>query len=157
MSHFGRGTRSAVVAAVATWLVAACSKPAPSAEAPEALGPADASVAPVIVESTASGATSSTPPEAVAQPASDAPLVQTLFVREQPASCEAEGTRQCLMVRSSEGEEWRLFYADIEGFSYEPAYAYELRVAVSPVAGPPADAPSLHYALVEVVSKKKRP
>jgi len=150
------------VLAVAAWLVAACSKPAPSAEAPEALGPADASVAPVIVESTASGALPAVSPpavapEAAAQPASDAPIVQTLFVREQPASCEAEGTRQCLMVRSSEAEDWRLFYAEIDGFSYEPAYAYELRVAVSPVPGPAADAPSLRYALVEVVSKKKRP
>jgi hypothetical protein len=134
----------------------ACSKPAVSAESPEAVVPADASAAaitPVIVESTASGSRSEPPSGSSSAPESR--VVQALFVRDQPAVCEAEGTRQCLMVRSTENEDWRLFYAKVEGFEYEPSYGYELRVAVSPVANAPADAPSLRYELVEVVSKKK--
>jgi hypothetical protein len=174
MSHFGRASLSAALFSVSryaarsafgagTWalgalavgalgtavlLTSGCSKPTTSAESPAAPAPADASAAPVIVESTASRAndTASAP---------ESRIVQALFVREEPAACEGEGARQCLMVRSSESEDWRLFYASIEGFEYEASHAYELRVAVSPVANAPADAPSLRYELVEVVSKKK--
>lgn len=162
MSHFGRVSLSASLHSVARYtalsalLASACSKPSPNAESPElaeALGPSDASAAPVIVESTAS-APEGQPASAGSGPA-DGRIVQSLFVREQPAPCEAEGSQQCLMVRSSENEDWRLFYAPIVGFEYEPSYTYELRVAVSPVANAPADAPSLRYELVELVSRKK--
>jgi hypothetical protein len=81
--------------------------------------------------------------------------VETLFVRDQRATCEAEGVRECLQVRSSESEEWRNLFASIEGFEYEPGTSYELRVEVSAIANPPADAASLKYRLKEIVSKKK--
>ena len=75
-------------------------------------------------------------------------------MRETLADCQAEGARQCLQVRSSDQEDWRNFFATIEGFQYEPSHAYELRVAVSPVPNAPADAPSLRYRLLEVISKR---
>jgi hypothetical protein len=82
-------------------------------------------------------------------------VVETLFVRDTLADCQAEGVRQCLQVRSSEQEDWRNFFGSIEGFQHEPSYAYELRVAVSPVVNAPADAPALRYRLLEVVAKRK--
>ena len=87
--------------------------------------------------------------------ATEAAKLETLFVRDQRAPCEGEGPRECLQVRSSESEEWRNLFASIEGFSYEPGNSYELRVEITPIANPPADASSLKYKLKEVVSKKK--
>ena len=74
--------------------------------------------------------------------------VKTLFVREVRADCEGEGPMKCLQVRESETEPWTLFYASIEGFSYEESYKYELRVKAESNA-------KRRYRLVEVVSKQK--
>ena len=84
-----------------------------------------------------------------------APVVQTLFVRERRSDCEGEGTRKCLQVREAESAEWRNLYASIEGFAYEEAHAYELRVEVTQIPHPQADGTSLRYRLLEVVSKRK--
>lgn len=143
----------------------ACSSPKP-AEGPgaldgsEALGgtaaeaPPVAEPAPVIVES--SPPTPSTAPTSPAVPtASDASVVETLFVREGLVDCQGEAVQKCLQVRGSESEEWRSFYASIEGFEHDPSHAYELRVEVTKVQNAPADAPSLRYRLLEVVSKRK--
>jgi hypothetical protein len=125
----------------------------PEPAAPEPAEPAPATdPAAIPPEATVPEATPPTGEPASA--ASDAPVVETLFVRETVADCQAEGTRQCLQVRSSELEDWRNFFGAVEGFQYEPSYAYELRVAVSPVPNAPADAPSLRYRLLEVVSKR---
>jgi hypothetical protein len=120
-------------------------EPAAAAPNPEARPAADAPQA----SDGAAGAPASAP--------SDAPVVETLFVRDTLADCQAEGARQCLQVRSSEQEDWRNFFGAIEGFQHEPSYSYELRVAVSPVANAPADAPALRYRLLEVVAKRKAP
>ncbi len=121
------------------------SSPAPS-QLPQAGASAPPSPVPVIVES------------ANPQPATpgDAPLVQTLFVREQRVPCQGEAPMQCLQVRNSEAEGWRNFYASIEGFNYEDAHAYELRVEVTRLPNPPMDSSSLRYRLLEVVTKRKR-
>lgn len=151
MSHVARLSRWAGLALV----VAACSSPKPPA-----------SETPSLSESESNGESEPVPPEAApvepagehapsGEAARDAPVVETLFVRETVAECQAEGTQPCLQVRSSELEDWRNFYGRIEGFDYEPSHAYELRVAVSPVPDAPADAPALRYRLVEVVSKRK--
>lgn len=103
----------------------------------------------------ASTANDEPPPPTSATAATAAAKLETLFVRDQRAACEGEGPRECLQVRNSESEEWRNLFASIEGFSYEPGNSYELRVEVTPIANPPADASSLKYALKEVVSKKK--
>lgn len=83
---------------------------------------------------------------------------KTLFVREVLAECEgAGGPRKCMQVRESERDEWTLFYGAIEGFKYEPSFAYELRVTVESVSKPPADGSSRRYRLAEVVSKAMGP
>ncbi len=79
--------------------------------------------------------------------------IKTMFVDAQVVDCEGEGPRKCMRVRASADAEWELFYDRIEGFELEAGHAYELRVEVRPVGGPPADASSLAYKLVEVVSK----
>ncbi len=123
---------------------AAKSPPAPVAEP-----------APVIVETSGAPTTPAPPPSTAAPTASDASVVETLFVREGLVDCQGEGAQKCMQVRGSESEEWRSFYASIEGFVHEPSHAYELRVEVTRVPNAPADAPSLRYRLLEVVSKRK--
>lgn len=143
-------------------LGSACSSPKP-AESP---GPLDGSEAPA-------GTATDTPPAVAAEPApvivesttpdpqtadptaSDASVVETLFVREGLVDCQGEAAQKCLQVRGSESEEWRNFYTSIEGFEHDPSHAYELRVEVTKVPNAPADAPSLRYRLLEVVSKRK--
>lgn len=80
---------------------------------------------------------------------------KTLFVRETLADCEGEGPMKCLPVREKETDEWTLFYSEIEGFTHEAGYRYELRVEVKPRANAPADASSLEYRLVKVVAKEQ--
>jgi len=128
---------------LATTLVAvstaACSKPkAPESPAPEGVA-ADAGAATAAAPYT---------------PGSDAPAAETLFVRGPLADCQGEAPRKCLVVRGSESEPWRNLFAPIEGFSHDPAFDYELRVEVTRIEGAPADAPSLRYRLIELVSKE---
>lgn len=136
------------VALSAILLTLACSGPnAPESKTPEAAEPVPSEPA----------ATPSPSADDPASPVStsNASTIETLFVRDQRATCEGEGTRECLQVRSSAGDEWRNLYAPIVGFEYEPGNSYELKVEVSKIAKPPADAPSLEYRLLEVVSKQK--
>jgi hypothetical protein len=153
MSHVARLSLFALI-----W---ACSSPKPPAGEEPALGKADPAAPEPTPEAPPAPDTATSEPSPAAAPAgaagapSDAPVVETLFVRDTLADCQAEGVRQCLQVRSSEQEDWRNFFGAIEGFQHEPSYAYELRVAVSPVANAPADAPALRYRLLEVVSKRK--
>jgi hypothetical protein len=154
MSHSARLAVSVFV------LAAACSNSKPpegqGAEAPVASAEPSTPAEPSASEPAAVEAAGAEVAGAEAAPSvPEAPSIATLFVREALADCQAEGARKCLMVRGSEGEQWRNFYGTIEGFDYEPAYAYELRVEVTHVANPPPDAPSIHYKLVEVVSKRK--
>lgn len=133
MSHFSR----AVLCAVS---VVACSRPADHPEPPEGSVPI---AAPAPADAGAS--------------ASPAPTLERLFVSGERAPCQAEGARECLRVRGSEAEEWRLLYAQIEGLELDPEYTYEVRVEVYPVSDPPADAPASRYRLVEVLSRQKQP
>ena len=161
MSHVARLALLGLMVACSSPKPPAGEAPAVSAEpstaeatpAPGAASPGSAALPPTVPEpapDTAAGGAGG-----AASVPSEAPVVETLFVRDTRADCQAEGVQQCLQVRSSEQEDWRNFFGSIEGFQYEPQHAYELRVAVSPVANAPADAPALRYRLLEVVSKRK--
>jgi hypothetical protein len=146
MSHVARLSLFAVLVA--------CSSPKPPAVEEPAVSSADPAPEPATPEPTPEAPTAPDAPAATSA-SSDAPVVETLFVRDTLADCQAEGVRQCLQVRSSEQEDWRNFFGSIEGFQYEPSHSYELRVAVFPVVNAPADAPALRYRLLEVVAKRK--
>lgn len=80
---------------------------------------------------------------------------QTLYVGPVTVPCQGVAPQVCLQVKESPDEAYRLFYNRIEGFDYEPGYNYELRVEVSEIENPPADASNLHYSLIEVVSQTR--
>lgn len=80
---------------------------------------------------------------------------EVFYVNNKLVDCVGVGPQKCLQVRKSPKGEWTLFYGAIDGFDYEPGYRYKLKVNVTKVKNPPADASSLNYKLVKVLSKKK--
>ena len=74
----------------------------------------------------------------------------------------AVGLDLILTNRSQEGDEigsstWRPFYNSIEGFEYEHGYRYSLKVQTTVISNPPADASSINYRLIDVISKTPGP
>ncbi|MBE9138104.1 DUF4377 domain-containing protein [Nodosilinea sp. LEGE 07088] len=79
--------------------------------------------------------------------------IVTLFVGPERVDCVGVAPQQCLQVRSTPDEDYQLFYSDIKGFEYVPGYDYELLVQKIPVENPPADASSIEWRLIDVVSQ----
>ncbi len=78
----------------------------------------------------------------------------TLYVGPELVDCVGVGPMKCMLVKENPDAEYQFFYSQIEGFAFEPGYTYELRVRIEPVANAPADAASLKYTLIEVMSKE---
>ena len=80
---------------------------------------------------------------------------EVLTIAPETKECTAGVAKmQCLLVKEGDATEWQYFYNQIEGFTHEPGYEYQLVVSKSKVENPPADTSSLKYKLVKVVSKK---
>ncbi|MEB6605875.1 DUF4377 domain-containing protein [Aeromonas sanarellii] len=82
------------------------------------------------------------------------PATETLYVQDKLADCIGVAPMKCMQVRGQPGESWSLFYQQIEGFTFEPGYRYQLEVTKEQLTDVPADASSLHYRLIKVVSKE---
>ena len=83
------------------------------------------------------------------------PTTQTLYVQDKLADCVGVAPMKCMQVRSQPGESWSLFYQQIEGFTFEPGFRYQLEVSKEQLADVPADAPSVRYQLIKVVNKRQ--
>lgn len=80
---------------------------------------------------------------------------ELLTVAPETRECTAGVAKmQCMMVKEANANEWQYFYNRIEGFKHEPGYEYQIIVSKSKIENQPADASSLKYKLVKVVSKK---
>ncbi len=88
-------------------------------------------------------------------PLSYAEEARTMFVGPELVDCVGVGPQKCMMVKESANSDWTNFYDKIQGFEFVSGYEYEIRVNVSEVKNPPADASSLKYDLVEIVSKNQ--
>ena len=86
-----------------------------------------------------------------------ASVEKTLFVASERVPCTGVAPMQCLQVREAADRPWQYFYSEIEGFTHEPGYAYELRVREEKIADPPADGSSLRWNLLKMVSKTPSP
>lgn len=82
------------------------------------------------------------------------PATETLYIQDKLADCIGVAPMKCMQVRGQPGESWSLFYQQIEGFTFEPGYRYQLEVTKERLTDVPADASSLRYRLVKVVSKQ---
>ena len=83
---------------------------------------------------------------------------KVFWVNSSKISCEGVGEMSCLQVKRGEDFKklpWELFYDDIKGFEYRPGYIYKIKVNETKLENVPADASSLEYTLVEIVSKEQ--
>ena len=78
---------------------------------------------------------------------------ETLFVAPFWQTCVGVVPMLCMQVKNSVEDNWTYFYDQIEGFTYEPGFSYELLVKKEDVENPPADDSSINWILVEEVSK----
>lgn len=82
---------------------------------------------------------------------------KTLYIASETQPCTGVGKMECMLVKKDKNQaDWEYFYSNIEGFTYETGYEYELLVKESHIEHPPADAPSIKYTLVKIVNKTKK-
>jgi hypothetical protein len=94
-----------------------------------------------------------TPSTAQVAPTSEASVEMTLYIGPEQKDCVGVGPQKCLMVKYSPDGEYEFFYDQIQGFTFEPGYAYELRVRRDTVANPPSDASRYTWTLIEIVKQ----
>ncbi|QKX07061.1 DUF4377 domain-containing protein [Aquimarina sp. TRL1] len=85
---------------------------------------------------------------------------EILWIHSAKVPCMGVAPMSCFSVKkegTGVSQDWELFYDTIEGFSYEPGYLYKIKVGVTdiPVEMVPADASSVKYTLIRVISKEK--
>jgi|GEM_PF-879337 len=73
-----------------------------------------------------------------------------LHVAPYQQDCVGVAPMSCLIVRFDDEEDLTFFYDLIDGFTFEEGFEYTLRVNITEVENPPADASSLNYELVEI-------
>ena len=76
-----------------------------------------------------------------------------LWIGPDLVDCVGVAPQTCMLISESEDGEQELFYDQIEGFTHEAGTSYVIDVEITEVDDPPADASSLAYRLVEVVSE----
>ncbi len=78
---------------------------------------------------------------------------KTIYVGPQLVDCVGVGPQTCMQVKEDPEAEYTLFYNQIDGFTYEEGYEYELLVREDTIDNPPADASSIKWTLIDEVSK----
>jgi heat shock protein HslJ len=82
-----------------------------------------------------------------------------LWVNSSKKTCQGVGPMTCLQIQEGaeiEEGEWKNFFGNIEGFDYKPGSIYRIKVKVEKLPPPiPADASSLKYTLVEIISEEQ--
>ena len=78
----------------------------------------------------------------------------TLFVNSNLVDCVGVAKQQCMLVKENLDDDWEFFYDAIEGFEFEQGFVYKLKIKVTEIKNPLADASSLKYSLVEILEKQ---
>lgn len=83
---------------------------------------------------------------------------KVLWINSAKLPCSGVGPMSCLQIQEGyeiqEGK-WQNFYSNIEGFDYQPGSIYQIKVSIFKLPDPiPADASSLGYKLVEIISQE---
>ena len=73
------------------------------------------------------------------------------IVGPQQQNCTGVAAQRCLIVKQPGETAWKLFYGQIEGFTFRPGVISLLRVRVERVATPQADGSNVRYRLVRVL------
>ncbi|MEZ4801392.1 MAG: DUF4377 domain-containing protein [Gelidibacter sp.] len=80
-----------------------------------------------------------------------------IFVADTMVNCSGVASQQCLQIKEKETDNWSNFHGNIEGFDFEEGYSYKIKVEVTEIKNPPADASSEKYSLLEILEKVKAP
>jgi len=89
------------------------------------------------------------------EPMPSASAVQKfIYVAADRAPCVGVAPMQCLQVRDTPEQPWRLHYGEIIGFTQEPGIEYRLRILEDDVPNLPADASSKRWFLDLVVEQR---
>jgi hypothetical protein len=80
---------------------------------------------------------------------------KTLFINSHFVDCVGVSPQKCMQVKENESDEWELFYDEIQNFTFEEGFSYEITVEIINIEDPPADGSSIEYILVEIISKKE--
>lgn len=81
------------------------------------------------------------------------------WINSLKAKCVGVAPKRCLQIQKGnefKDNDWKLFYAAIEGFEYEEGYIYKIIVKEDQISSDriPADASSIKYTLVKVLEKQ---
>lgn len=87
-------------------------------------------------------------------PIAEEAVEKTIYVGPELVDCTGVAPQKCMLVKENPEDEYTYFYDQIEGFDFEEGYEYELVVRQEQVENAPADASSIKWILVEVVSKE---
>ena len=80
---------------------------------------------------------------------------KTVYVGPYQVPCVGVAPQTCMLVKEEPKDDWTMLYDQIQGFEHEPGYEYELLVQEEKVENPPADASSIRWILLEVVSQER--
>lgn len=88
-----------------------------------------------------------------AQDSDTEPNEVILHIAPYQQDCVGVAPQECLIVRFEDETDLSFFYDAIDGFTFEEGFEYTLRVNITEIENPPADASSLQYELVEIVQQ----
>lgn len=75
----------------------------------------------------------------------------TLYVDSKLADCVGVSPQKCMLIKDDPNSDWQMFYDKIEGFDYQEGTKYKIKVKITDVENPPADASSLKYTLIKIL------
>jgi peptidoglycan/xylan/chitin deacetylase (PgdA/CDA1 family) len=81
--------------------------------------------------------------------------VKEILVAPVPVDCEKDETTICLLIKEKPGDEWKIFYGEIEGFTYQEGYEYKLLVQSRLDENSQGENPVVTTRLVEILSKQE--
>ena len=82
---------------------------------------------------------------------------KSIYIADTMVNCTSVAAQKCLQIKENEKDNWSNLFTNIEGFDFEEGYSYKLKVEVTKIENPPADASSEKYVLLEILKKTKTP
>lgn len=85
------------------------------------------------------------------------PNEMTMWIHSSYQNCTGVMPQKCMLIKFNEDDNWQLHYDGIIGFNYEEGTSYKIKVRKE-VLDPkkvPADASSIKYHFIELISKQK--
>jgi len=81
---------------------------------------------------------------------------EVITVASEQADCVGVAPQKCLLIKTSDNNDWEYLYSGIEGFNYEPGFEYVIEIRREKVENPAADQSSEKLIFVREVTKDKK-